>query len=284
MNPLSWFRTFLAFVFHRSQVEREMEGELRAHLESRAEDLERQGLPRAEAERQARLEFGGYERYKEECREALGSRLLGELVADTRYGLRQLRRNPGFTAVAVVTLALGIGVNAAVFSVVRSVVLSPLPYSDPGRLVCIRQTLLEIPGLSDYLVVVPDYEHWRDQNHVFETLAAYGQLKEVNLSGNGDVVRIDATNVTWDFFPMLGVRPALGRSFLAEEDRPGGPPVVVLSHSLWQRRFHSDPNLVGKTITLDKEGYTVSELCPRVSISLLTGARSYSSQLVLSRT
>jgi putative ABC transport system permease protein len=262
MKLVSWFRTFLAFVFHRSQVEREMEDELRAHLESRADDLERQGLPRAEAERQARIEFGGYERYKEECREALGSRLLGELLADLRYGLRQLRRSPGFMAVAVVTLALGIGVNAAVFSVVRSVVLSPLPYSDPDRLVCIRQTLVEIPGLSDYLVVVPDYEHWRDQNHVFETLAAYGQLKEVDLSGNGDVERIDATNVTWDFFPMLGVRPALGRSFLAEEDRPGGPPVVVLSHSLWQRRFHSDPNLVGKTITLNKEGYTVIGIMP----------------------
>jgi len=239
-----------------------MEDELRAHLESRADDLERQGLPRAEAERQAHLEFGGYERYKEECREALGSRLLGEFVADTRYGLRQLRRSPGFTAVAVITLALGIGANTAVFSVVRSVLLSPLPYSDPDRLVCVTEFSPGLPSSLADLVPIPDYLHWRNQNQVFETLAAYGQLRGLNLNGNGGLERVDATDVTWDFFPMLGVHPALGRNFLPEEDRPEGPPVVVVSHSLWQRRFRSDPSLVGKTITLNEKGYTVIGIMP----------------------
>jgi putative ABC transport system permease protein len=259
MKVFTSLRTFLAFVFHRSQAEREMEDELRSHLESRADELERQGLSRAEAERQARIEFGGYERYKEECREALGSRLLGEFVADTRYGLRQLRRSPGFTAVAVLTLTLGIGANTAVFSVVSAVLLRRLPYSDPDRLVWITEYW---PRLNNTIVPSPDFLNWRDQNQVFGSVAAYGGFGELNLSGSGEPERIDGIGVTWNFFPMLGVRPALGRGFLPEEDWPAGPPVVILSHSLWQRRFHSDPSLVGKTITLDETGYTVIGIMP----------------------
>src|SRR5438552_1981959 len=114
-----------------------MEEELRSHLQARTDDLEHQGLSRAEAERQARIEFGGYQRYKEECREAMGTRVLGEFIADVRYGVRQLRRTAGFTAVAVLTLALGIGANTAIFSVVNPVLLRPLPYPDPSHLVYI---------------------------------------------------------------------------------------------------------------------------------------------------
>jgi hypothetical protein len=169
-----------------------------------------------------------------------------------RYGLRQLRRGPGFTLVVIITLALGICANTAIFSVVRAVLLSRLPYCDPDRLVCVTEFSPGLPSTLADLVPIPDYLHWRGQNRVFETVAAYGQLGGLNLSGNGELERIDATDVTWDFFPMLGVRPALGRNFLPEEDRPGGPPVVVLSHSLWQRRFRSDPNLIGKRITLNE--------------------------------
>jgi len=259
MKLLSSIRTFLAFVFHRSRVEREVEDELRSHLESRAGDLERQGLSRAEAERQARLEFGGYERYKEECRDALGSRLLGELLADARYGLRVLRKNPGFTAAAILTLALGIGANAAVFSVVSAVLLRRLPYTDPDRLVWVTEFW---PRLNNTVVPSPDYLNWREQSQVFESVAAYSGFGELNLSGSGEPERIDGIGVTWNFFPMLGIRPALGRGFLPEEDQPAGSPVVILSHSLWQRRFRSDPNLLGKVITLDEKGYTVVGIMP----------------------
>jgi putative ABC transport system permease protein len=180
-------------------------------------------------------------------------------VQDLRFGLRQLRRNPGFTTVAVMTLALGIGANTAIFSVVSTVLIRRLPYGDADRLVWITEFW---PRLNNTLVPSPEYLNWRDQNRVFQTMAAYGGFGELNLSGNGEPERIDGIGVTWNFFPMFGVRPALGRGFLQEEDRPGGSPVVILSHSLWQRRFRSDPNLVGKTITLDEKGYTVIGVMP----------------------
>jgi putative ABC transport system permease protein len=252
----------LRALFRRSSMEADLEQELREHLEHQVEKYVRSGMSREEAERRARIELGGLEQVKEECRDSWGVGLITELRQDVRYAARQLRRNPGFTAVAVMTLALGIGVNTAVFSVVRSVLLSRLPYSDPDRLVCITESTPQLPSALANLVPVPDYLHWRNQNQVFQTVAAYGQLRGLNLGGNGELERIDATEVTWDFFPMLGVRPALGRSFLREEDRPGGPPVVVLSHALWQRRFRSDPNLVGKIITLNEKGYTVIGIMP----------------------
>ena len=260
MKFLASIRTLLAFVFHRSRVEREMEEELRSHLRIRADDLERQGLSRSQAERQARLEFGGYERYKEECRDALGSRLLGEFIADVRYGVRGLRRNPGFTAVAIITLALGVGANTAIFSVVNAVLLRPLPYRDPGRLIYISEFWPHETAVKG--VPSPDFANWSEHDQLFDGLAAYGGGAEVNLTSAGEPERLLGARVTADFFGLLGVPPYLGRGFLPEEDRPGGRNVVLLSYEFWQRRFGSDSKTVGSSVQLDGEPYTVVGITP----------------------
>jgi putative ABC transport system permease protein len=266
MRPEHWIYTLplrLRSLFRRPQVDQDLDEEIRDHLERRTDEYVAKGLSLEEARYAARREFGGVEQAKEKCRDTRKVNWIYELVQDLRYGLRQMRRNPGFTAVAVITLALGIGANTAVFSVVRAVLLSRLPYSDPDRLVCITDVFPGVlPSSLDNLVADPDYLHWRGQNQVFQFVAAYGQLRGLNLGSKDELERVDATDVTWDFFPMLGVRPALGRSFLPEEDRPGGPPIVMLSHSLWQRRFRSDPKLVGKVITLNEKGYTVIGIMP----------------------
>jgi len=170
MKLLAYFRSLAAKFFHRSQVANEMEEELRSHIQHRADDLERSGLARAEAERRARIEFGGHERFKEECREALGSNFIETLVQDLRFAFRKLRKSPGFTAVAVATLALAIGANAVVLGVLNALVLRPLNVPQ-------AQSLYAIEGGSDKRVLppqsYPDYLDLRDRNRSFEGLAAY---------------------------------------------------------------------------------------------------------------
>ena len=259
MKRLSSLRTLLEFVLRRTRVEREMEEELRSHLQIRADDLERRGYSRAEAERRARLEFGGYEGYKEACREALGSRLLAELAADVRYGLRQLRRSPGFAAVAVLTLALGIGANTAIFSVVNGVLLRPLPYRAPAQLVNVWSTNLT-SRTSQMPASYPDFLDWRAQNHVFESIAAHNYAT-FTLAGPKEPAHVEGRVVSASLFSVLGVKPALGRSFLPEEDQPGHH-VVVLSHDLWQGRFNADPAVLGRNIRLDTSSVTVVGVMP----------------------
>ncbi len=165
MSIWSSLHTILDFVFRRPQVERELEEELQAHLRRRADDLERQAFSRAEAERQAHIEFGGYQAYKEECREALGTRLLEKLIADVRYGLREFRRNFGFTAVAVITLALGSGATTAMFCVVNAVFLHPLPYQRSERLVSFFSNSA---GFARNLPAPGSYAYWRAETDLFE--------------------------------------------------------------------------------------------------------------------
>jgi predicted permease len=242
----------------RERLESDLDDELRFHLEMRALDNMTSGMSDDEARHAARRAFGNLTLVREETRAMWGFTWLERLGQDVRYGLRVLTKSRGFTAVAVVALALGIGANTAIFSVVNTVLLRPLPYRDPDRLVWITQF---IPTQGNTLVFDSDYFAWLRQNQVFDGMAAY-RRPDFTLTGAGDPERLEAARVTASFFPLLGVAPMLGRSFLVEEDRPGCPPVCVLSHELWQRHFAADPSMVGRSITLDGQPYTVLGVMP----------------------
>jgi macrolide transport system ATP-binding/permease protein len=285
MKILASVRTFLAYTFHRPGLEREMDEELRSHVQIRADDLERRGISRTLAERQARVEFGGYERYKEECREALGSRLLGELAADVRYGLRQLRRSRGFALVAVVTLALGIGANTAIYSFMESILLRSLPVADPESLVVLnwhsrppqegnKEWVHVIHGVQGILwpgdkgAMVSGMfpygalETLREENPAFSTLFGYFNGRARNLSIHGQATSASAEYVTGEYFRGLAVSPAAGRLIDSEDDRPGVAPVAVISFATSQNRFGGPPNAIGQSILVDNIPFTVIGVAP----------------------
>ena len=177
------------------------------------------------------------------------------LLHDIRYGIRSLLKQPGFTAIAILTLALGIGANTAVFSVVNAVLLRPLPYNDPSRLVTIweqspQRDMFEMP------VSLANLRDWVDQNSSFEQIAAY-TFTELNLTGAGEPARMLAVRSSANLFPLVGGRAILGRTFLTEEDKEGASPVVVISNAMWRSRFGSDPNIVGRTLTLSNQSYSI---------------------------
>src|SRR5579862_6384369 len=181
------------------------------------------------------------------------------LLQDARYGLRALRKSPGFAVVAVIILALGIGANTAIFSVVNAVLLRPLPYRDSGRLVVVDERHLTGPEVGN--VSPANFLDWREQNRVFDPISAAFSWG-VNLTGRGEAEQIQGLKVTSNLFTLLGAQAEMGRTFLPEEGQPGAKRVVVLSHSLWQRRFGSDPGIVGQAIALSGESYTVAGVMP----------------------
>jgi putative ABC transport system permease protein len=259
MTLLSRLRSWLQTNLGRSRMESEMDAELRFHLEAYAEDLVRGGVPRQEAIRRARIEFGGVERAKEECREARGVSFLETLIQDLRYGVRIFLKSPGFAAAAVITLALGVGANTAFFSVVNGVLLRPLPYRDPSRLVVV--SLLNRKSQETFPLCDADFLDWRAQNHAFTAVAAFSD-NPFNITGSGAPEQILGDVVTAEFFSTLGVKPALGRTFLPNEDRPGSPRMVVLSYNLWQRRYASNPGVIGQAIVLNGSNYEVIGIMP----------------------
>jgi predicted permease len=255
----SWLRTIL----QRSRVESEMDAELRFHMEAYADDLVRRGVAREEALRRARLEFGGVERAKEECRDERGAGFIETFVQDIRFASRILRKSPGFTAVAVLTLAVGIGASAAVFSLVNAILLKPLPYPDSSRIVL--PELISPPGVN----LGSEYFPWgqaqfrmltRDA-HPFQTVSAF-QNDTFNLTGAGEPASLDGFRASQEFLPALGVSPALGRAFTAEEDQPGHEYEVILSDRLWHDRFAADHEILGRTVELNGSAYTVVGVMP----------------------
>src|SRR5215468_698507 len=230
----------------RGKVERDLDRELQFHLEMETAENVRRGMSEEEARRAALLSFGGVERTKEAYRDIARFRRLEDFRQDLRYGARMLFKNPGFTLVAVLALALGIGANTAIFSVVNSMLLRPLPYYDPQRLVWVAEVMRhgeEICGAADYI-------HWREQSKSFDHLVAFTS-GNIYLTGRGEPEQLDSIRATANLFPALGVTPQLGRAFTPEEDRPGAEPVVILSHAFWQRRFGGDPAIIGQSLTLD---------------------------------
>ena len=263
MTPWNRWRGWVMAIWGHRRMEGEMDVELRFHVETYAEDLVRNGVPRREALRRARIEFGGIERAKEECRDVRSTRLLESLVQDLRYGVRVLRRNPGFTLMAMITLALGIGANTAIFSVVNAVLVRPLAYQDSSALVHIwgKYEKDAIPALP---LSEPEYWDLLDHHESFSQLAAY------TLGGRASVTRPDGPplevyegNATASLFPLLGIRPVLGRGFRAEEDQPGHSRFAVLSYSFWQGEFGGDPNILTKSIHLDGDTYLIVGVLPK---------------------
>lgn len=259
MKVLRSLRFRISALFHRSSIENEMDEELRFHIRHRADDLERSGVSRSEAERRARLEFGGYQKFKEECHEEWGVRWLQDLAQDLLYGVRMLRKSPGFTAVAILTLALGIGATTAIFSVVNAVLLQALPYHNSSRLMLVREKLPKFFP-NPMSVSAPDIGVMRRENHVFTGVAAFTG-RELNLSGAGAPERIVAARISANLFPVLDASPLIGRMLHAGEDQTGHF-VTVLSYGLWQRRFGGDRSAVGRSITLDGQPYTVIGVMP----------------------
>lgn len=252
-------REGLRGLFFKVREDADMDEELRAHLEMQVQENQRLGMSSEEARRQAALSFGGMEKVREEVRDARGLALLEEWIGDVRYALRALRRNPGFTAVALLTLALGIGANAAMFSIVNGILLRPLPYADAHELVLLYQSS---PKSGEMLgrVSYEDLEDWRARTRSLASIAAFAPIPTI-LTGHGDPVEVELTYVTADFFEVLGVPVALGRPLL-EDDHRLRQRNAVISDGLWRTSLAADPEVIGRSIVLRGEPYTVVGVMP----------------------
>jgi|SRR5579859_947290 len=259
MKLFSLLRSVVSSLFRRTRVETDTDEELRAHVQNRVEDLERKGLTRTEAERRARIEFGAHEKFKEECREERGGFWLETVWTDIRFGARMLRRSPGFTAVAVFTLALGIGANTAIFSVVNAVLLQPLPYPNASRLTLIwSQWGKETRGPASG----PEMMELRKRMRAFDEIGGIWATTGT-ITGTAEPEQVRLAFTTANFLPLLAEKPQLGRFFGPGEDRSGAAPLIILTDGLWRRAFGSNPDIIGQTTRLNGNDFTIIGVLPQ---------------------
>jgi predicted permease len=258
---MTWLRVFihrLRGLFLKRRLEQELADEIRAHLEMQIEENVRQGMSPEEARYQALRKFGGVEQIKESYRDRRSLAAVDSMLRDLRYALRMLRRSPGFTAVAVLTLALGIGANTAIFSMLEGVVLAPLPYRDAERIVTVWHSDSRAPRIFPS---VPDFQDWQRDARTFERMVAIGFTAR-DLTSPGAPAHLDGREISSGFFSTLGVNLSLGREFSSDEDRPGGNRVVIISHRLWVDRFGGSLDVLGRSATLNGIVHSIVGVLP----------------------
>jgi predicted permease len=256
MKSLAYVRSLAAKFFHRSEVAQDMDEELRSHIQHRADDLQRPGISRAEAVRRARIEFGGQERIAEECHEALGGNFIETAIQDVRLSIRVLRKSPGFTAAAVLTLALAIGANAVVFSIMNGFILRPLNVPHAENLYGLWRIH------DDMSESYPDYIDLRDHNHSFEALAAYN-ITQAGLDTGESPISSWIEEASGNYFDALGIEPYLGRFFHASDEHgPDSAPYMVLTYAFWHAHFREDRTVLGRVVEVNKHPFTIIGVAP----------------------
>ena len=258
---MDWIHILLnrcAALLRRHKLDAELDEELRAHIDLAMQENLQRGMSPGEARTAALRAFGGISQTRETYREQRSFPLLQQLGRDVRFALRQLRKSPGYSSVVIITLALGVGANTTVFSVVDAVMLRPLPYAQPQQLVEVASADAGSPVPRS--VSYPDFFDWREQNHSFEHLVSYDD-NTYTLTGTTRAVHLDGEIVSWGLLPMLGIQPELGRGFIAGEEKAGSK-VVLISHSLWMSQFGGDRTIVGRPIRLNGDAFTVVGIMP----------------------
>jgi len=246
-------------LFHRRAVERELDEEMRFHLERQVAENLAAGMPAQEARRTAMIDFGGVESMKEECRETRKSNWIHDFAQDLRYAVRMLGKSPGFATIAILTLALGIGSNTAIFSVVNATLLKPLPFRNPEKVVALWQTE-SAPG--SYPLTGEDYLGWKAENSAFEVMSLYSWPSNSNVTAGAAPEGATVVQTEANFFSLLGVYPQIGRTFASGEDQNGGSRVALLSHAFWKARFAAAKDVLNRSVSLNGEPYTVIGVMP----------------------